>query len=172
MRTNTVAQRMLFGTGILLLLLMLPLIIVIGMSGVLLGLIAAFGFLMIAGLSLIANRAQRIFRNRKADSVSQSTYRTRQIAKGLGVPLVDQIRPPDKPVEAIVRLTAGGCPLMREAGDVFRISEDGKLSSPLCSPSAAAVQRLVQNRGLESGSTAHCVCPLGDHELTFALDAA
>ena len=62
--------------------------------------------------------------------------------------------------------------MMREVGDVFQVSAGGQLSSPLCSPSAAAVQNLIRGHGVESGTTEHCVCPVGEYELTFALEAA
>ncbi len=172
MNSFRVVRRVLVGVGVVALLLLLPVIIVVGMSGFLFGLIVACGFLAAAAVAPLANSVQRVVRNRAAWSVTTSTPRTRRIAAKLGVPLVESVRPSKKPVEVIVRLTEGGCPLMREPGDVIRIGPDGRLSAPLCSPSAAVVQRLLRTRGLESGSTAHCVCPVGPYELTFALNAA
>jgi hypothetical protein len=172
MNSNKIAQCVLIGVGVVALLLLLPVIIVVGMSGFLFGLVVACGLLAAAAVAALANSVQRVVRNRAARSVTTSTPRTRQIAAELGVPLVESVRPSEKPVEIFVRLSEGGCPLMRETGDVIRIAPDGRLSAPLCSPSAAAVQRLLRTRGLESGSTAHCVCPVGPYELTFALNAA
>jgi hypothetical protein len=142
------------------------------LSGFLLGIAIAFGFIGGAALAPFVNSAQRVARGRKAETVSSLASRTRAIADGLNVPLVDKVRPPEKPVEVVVRVTEGGCPLMREVGDIFRVSASGQLSSPLCSPSAAAVQRLIRGHGVESGTTERCVCPVGPHKLTFALDAA
>ncbi len=172
MNSNKVVRNTMIGVGAVILLLLAPLIFVVVMSGFLFGLVAVFGLLAGAGLTPLANSVQRAVRNRSAGSVVALTPTTRQIASELGVPLVESVRPIEKPVAVIVRFTDGGCPLMRKPGDVFSVDPDGKLSSPLCSPSAAAVQRLLRTKGLESGTTAHCVCPIGPHELTFALDAA
>lgn len=172
MNSNKVAQSVLIGVWAIIVLLLLPLIIILVMSGFLFGLVAVCGLLAAAAVAPLANSAQRVVRNRAARSVTTSTPRTRRIAAELDVPLVESVRPPEKPVEVYVRLTEGGCPLLREPGDVIRIGPDGRLSAPLCSPSAAAVERLLRTRGLESGSTAHCVCPVGPYELTFALNAA
>lgn len=88
------------------------------------------------------------------------------------MPLGERVRPPERPIDVLVRHSSGSCPLMRKVGDVWRIDLEGRLSAPRCGPSAAAIQRLMKTGGLESGTTARCVCPLGPYELTFMLDAA
>ena len=172
MNSSKLLRRVMIGAGGLLLLLLLPVFALVAMSGMLLGVIVIAGILAAAGAAVLLNAAERVVRGRSAKSVTASTLRTRRMAEELHVPLVESIWPLEQPVEVIVKLTDGGCPLMRKPGDVFRIDRDGRLSSPLCGPSAATVQRLLRSDGLESGSTAHCVCPIGPYELTFALAAA
>lgn len=172
MSCNAVARRVLIGSGTIIVLLLLPLVFVLVIGGLLFGVIVSFGILAAAAAVPLLDYLQRVVRNRAVESVVASTARTRGIASELNVPLVESVSPPNKPVRVIVGPGERGCPLMRHPGDVIDIGLDGKLSSPLCSPSAAAVQRLLRTGGLESGSSAHCVCPIGRYELTFMLDAA
>ena len=172
MSSNRIIKRTLVGGIIAILILATPFLFALGVATGILGAAIVLVVVGAAGMAPFLNGAQKFFRNRRAVEVATKTPRTKQIAEELGVTLVESVRPPEKPVEVIVRLTEGGCPLMREVGDIFHVGSNGRLSSPLCSPSAAAVHRLIRNKGLESGRTAHCVCPVGDYELTFALDVA
>lgn len=172
MSCNMIARRTLIGVGAMTVILLLPLVVVLALGGLLFGVIVSFGFVAAMAVVPLMNYIQRVVRRRVARSVVASAPRTRRIAADLNVPLVESVSPPEMPLEVIVRSSEGVCPLMRVPGDVIDISPDGKLSSPLCSPSAAAVQRLLRTKGLESGSTAHCVCPIGLYELTFMLEAA
>mgnify|MGYP005648527057 CR=1 FL=1 len=172
MGSSRIMRRVMISLGAAVVLLLLPLIFALGVATGVLGGIVVSVVIVVAVLAPVLNEKQRADRNRKATQVSAATPTTEQIANELGVPMVSSVRPPDKAVEVIVKLTEGGCPLMREVGDVFRVSAGGRLSSPLCSPSAAAVQRLIREQGVESGTTERCVCPGGPHELTFALESA
>lgn len=172
MRSNSIIKRVLIAGVTAILILAIPFLFVLGVATGILGFIIVMVIVGPPWIAPLLNSAKKSVRARRANEVTTETPRTRQLAKELGVPLVELVRPPEKPVDVIVRLTEGGCPLMREVGDIFYVGRNGRLSSPLCSPSAAAVQRLIRNKGLESGTTENCVCPVGDYELTFALDAA
>jgi hypothetical protein len=172
MGSSRVVRRVVISVSTVLLLLLSPLIFAFSVAVGVLGVLIVSVVVLVAGLAPFLNEKQRISRNRRAKLVADATPYTEKIAEELGVPLVRSIRAPDEPLDVIVRVTEGGCPLMREVGDVFQVGANGQLSSPLCSPSAAAVQRLIRRDGVHSGTSEHCVCPVGDYELTFALDAA
>lgn len=172
MGNSRIARRAMIGAGAAALLLMAPLIFAFGVAMGILGGLVVTVVVGVAAVAPFLNEKQRIDRNKKAAVVASATPQTEAIANELGVPLVRSVRPPEKPVDVIVRVTEGGCPLMREVGDVFHVSASGQLSSPLCSPSAAAVQKLIKGHGVESGTSARCVCPVGPYELGFQLEAA
>ena len=149
-----------------------PLMVIGAIGGFLLGLLF-FGLVGIFGpTQAILNAIQRRIRNRSTSRLAGSARATYLLAEELRVPLVKSISPPQKPVDIVVSHTYKACPLMRQSGDVWRVDQLGQLSAPLCSPSAAAVQRLIRTGGLQSGSSSHCVCPLGKYEVSFMLDAA
>jgi hypothetical protein len=64
----------------------------------------------------------------------------------------------------------GGCPRGFRVGDSWWI--EGKAMPALCQPALVAVNTLLE-QSPDSGETpAACHCPLGDYQLTFALQAA
>lgn len=64
----------------------------------------------------------------------------------------------------------GVCPLGFRQGHTWALSQNGRLSSPLCRPAVEALSpalRLAQGNG--NGQTVSCRCPLGDREVLLRV---
>ena len=67
----------------------------------------------------------------------------------------------------------GACPLGLRSGDVWSVGVNGHLSKPVCRPAADAFNSLIcMSLGCDPDMAFSCVCPKGDHEVTFAVQAS
>ena len=153
-------------------LLLLPLLVIVALAGTVLGLAVIAIILASAGLSLVFEFVDRLVRRTRVRLTAQDSVDASVKAEELGVPMVEAVRPPGTAFEATIILGEGTCPLFRKKGDIWRVEADGRLSAPLCTPAAAAVQRLIRREGYRSGSSEHCVCPLGAQSVTYLVTAA
>jgi hypothetical protein len=150
----------------------LPLILVAAIAGPMLGVIAVTAFVIAWSFSFVFEGIDKSFRVFRIKLVARETGENASLAADLGVPLVETVKAPGRSFEATVLRTEGTCPLLRKKGDTWSIGADGHLSAPLCSPAAAAIQRLLRNEGDLSGSSEHCVCPYGPQSNTYLVSKA
>jgi hypothetical protein len=149
-----------------------PVIVIAALAGPILGL----GFIVVglagAGAWPVIGAAEHLWRRSRMRSTARRAQGAHIQALDLGVPEVSAIRAPGAAFLAEVVSAEGVCPLLRKKGDIWRLEPDGRLSAPVCSPSAAAISRLMREGAQWSGTTEHCVCPLGKQWVTYMLVAA
>jgi hypothetical protein len=66
--------------------------------------------------------------------------------------------------------TEGTCPYGFKVGDSFTVDRQGRLSKPICSTAAEALEKASTERLPRENAIVGCTCPMGRIGLTFHMD--